>query len=340
MRKSVISILGVLLLISLVSCGGQQQAAKTQEEKITKIKVEKAEKESVEQQMVFTGTVEAEAVNQIAPQSPRRISELLADVGDHVQKGQVLVRLDQSALVQAKAQLENAKTEYERTNQLFEFGGASRSEWDSRRLQLDVAQATYDNLLENTTLMAPVTGVVTARNYDKGDMTGGQPVFTVEQIRPVKILVGVSERLFKSVRKGMKVYLEVDAYDGEKFAGSITRIYPTIDALTHTFHIEISLPNSDERLRPGMFGRVTIPYGKENRIVISDRAVQKLMGSGDRYVYIYDPQTSTVRYSKIEYGRRLDTKYEILSGIEEGELVVTEGLMGLTNGSKAELINE
>lgn len=276
-------------------------------------------------------------VNNIAPQQSRRISKILVDVGDHVKAGQLLVELDRSSLVQAKAQLDNALIEYERTNELYEFGGASKSEWDARRLQYDVYKSTYDNLLENTTLVSPVSGVVSARNYDNGDMTGSNPVLVVEQIRPVKIMINVSESLFSKVKRGMKVYVVFDAYGDEQFTGTVSRVYPVVDNATRTFQVEVSLPNSDERIRPGMFARVTLPYGVANHVVIPDRAIQKLMGSGDRYVYIYNPTDGTVRYSKVELGRRMDTEYETLSGVENGDQVVVAGQNALVNGAKVEL---
>ena len=105
--------------------------------------------------------------------------------------------------------MENAKKEFERTSELYEFGGASKSEYDSRRLAYEVAKSTYDNLAENTTLVSPVAGVVSARNYDNGDMSGNDPILVVEQIRPVKIMIGVSENLFSVVKRGMKVYVSI-----------------------------------------------------------------------------------------------------------------------------------
>lgn len=319
-------------------CSGQGNSQTQQtEEALPKITVTEVSRRMVTQQTSFTGTVEAQVVNNIAPQQPRRIQQLLADVGDHVTKGQTLVKLDASALVQAKAQLDNYKMEYDRAKELYEFGGASRSEYDARKTAYDVAKATYDNLLENTTLTSPVTGVVSARNYDNGDMTGGLPVFVVEQIRPVKIMINVSESLFPVVKKGMPVFVTLDAYGDEEFKGSIVRIYPTIDTATRTFQAEVSLPNNDERIRPGMFARVTLPHGTAERAVIPDRAVNKLMGSGDRYVWIYDEESSTVRYAKIETGRRLDTEFEVLSGVDAGDKVVITGQSLLTNGAKVEL---
>ena len=324
--------------ILCASCSSNDSKQKQQTtESLPKVTVETVSKRNVTQQTSFTGSVEAYVTNNIAPQQPRRIQKIMVDVGDHVQKGQLLVQLDASSLVQAKAQLENYKTEYERAKELYEFGGASKSEYDARKLAYEVAKSTYDNLEENTTLVSPITGVVSARNYDNGDMYTAAPVLVVEQIRPVKIMINLSETLFSKISKGMTVYVTLDAYGDEEFKGSITKIYPTIDNATRTFSVEVSLPNSDERVRPGMFARVTLPYGSAERIVAPDRAINKLTGSGDRYVWVYQPDTQTVRYSKVEIGRRLDNEFEILSGIEEGEQVVVMGQLALTNGAQVEL---
>ncbi len=342
MRKFVNSLL-VICAVTAVSCGSSDKSAKSSEAAaevvLPKVEVATVASRDVVQQVVFTGNVEAEVVNNIAPQQPRRIKEIRFDVGDHVRKGETLVSLENSALVQSKAQMDNAKIEYDRTDELYKIGGASKSEWDARRLQYEVAKATYENLLENTTLVAPISGIVTARNYDNGDMAGGLPVLVIEQIRPVKIMINISENLFARVRKGMKVDVNFEAYGDEVFAGSISRIYPTINNATRTFAAEVTIPNNDERVRPGMFARVTLPYGKQNRVVTPDRSVNKLMGSGDRYVYVLEAD-GTVRYSKVELGRRLGSEWEILSGLESGETVVVKGATALTNGCKVEVVNK
>ncbi len=340
MKKIFVYSMFAVVAVSMVSCGSKQSEAQTEEvQALPKIEVQGVSSRMVSQEVVFTGTVEAEVVNNIAPQQPLRIKEIKVDVGDRVKKGQLLVTLDNSSLVQAKAQLDNAKTEYERTNELYEFGGASKSEWDARRMQYEMLQTAYNNLVENTTLISPISGVVTARNYDKGDMySGALPVLVIAQIKPVKIMINVSEPLFAKVKKGMPVFVTLDAYGDEVFKGKISRIYPIINQSTHTFQVEVTLPNSNERVRPGMFARVTLPYGKVKNVVIPDQAVQKLLGSGDRYVYIYNPADSTVCYSKVELGRRMDAEFEVVSGVKNGELVVTKGHMGLTNGSKVEVV--
>ncbi|MBR5105728.1 MAG: efflux RND transporter periplasmic adaptor subunit [Alistipes sp.] len=340
MKKIFVYSMFAVAAVAMVSCGSKQSETQIEEvEALPKVEVQSVASRMVSQEAVFTGTVEADVVNNIAPQQPLRIKEIKVDVGDRVKKGQLLVTLDNSSLVQAKAQLDNAKTEYERTNELYEFGGASKSEWDARRMQYEMLQTAYNNLVENTTLISPISGVVTARNYDKGDMySGAQPVLVIAQIKPVKIMINVSEPFFAKVKKGMQVFVTLDAYGEEVFKGKISRIYPVINQATHTFQVEVTLPNSNERVRPGMFARVTLPYGKVKNVVIPDQAVQKLLGSGDRFVYIYNPADSTVRYSKVELGRRMDAEFEVLSGVKSGEAVVTKGHMGITNGSKVEVV--
>lgn len=344
MKKIFLKSMFAVAAVSMVSCGVKQNSAENQANaeaevvELPKIEVVAAEEREITQEETYTGTVEAQVVNNIAPQQPLRIKSIRVDVGDHVRKGQLLVKLDASTLTQIKTQLDNAKAEYERTNELYEFGGASKSEWDARRMQYEMLQTNYNNLVENTTLVSPISGVVTARNYDNGDMYAGQPVLVIAQISPVKIKINVSETLFSKVKRGMPVYVTLDAYGDEVFDGKIARIYPTINPATHTFQVEVSLPNGKQRVRPGMFARVTLPYGKNKNVVIPDRAVQKLMGSGDRYVFLYNSADSTVAYSKVELGRRLGDEYEVLSGVKDGEQVVTKGHMGLTSGAKAELV--
>ena len=295
--------------------------------------------EAVDQQSVFTGNVEGYAVNNITPQQPRRITRLLVDVGDRVAAGQKVAELDNAALAQAKAQYENTKANYERSNELYQFGGESKANWEAMKTSYEVAKSTYENLLENTTLVSPISGVITARNYDIGDMCGGQPIFVVQKINPVKIKISVSESLYTHIKKGMEVEVEFDALPEQKFTAKVSRITPSIDPSTRTFPVELVLANAKEIVKPGMYARVTMNYGTRQSIVVPDLAVVKQLGSGNRYVYILK-QDGTVAYSKVELGRRMGDKYEILSGIADGDEVVTSGQIALKDGVAVEVVNE
>ena len=295
--------------------------------------------EEVDQQSVFTGNVEGYTVNNITPQQARRIKRLLVDVGDRVVAGQKVAEMDNSALAQAKAQYENSKANFERSDELYKFGGESKANWEAVKTAYEVSKSTYENLLENTTLVSPISGVVTARNYDNGDMCGGQPIFVVQKINPVKIMISVSESLYSYIKKGMTVDVEFDALPEQKFTAKVSRITPSIDPSTRTFPVELVLANDKEIVKPGMYARVIMNYGARQSIVVPDVSVVKQLGSGNRYIYVCK-QDGTVAYQKVELGRRMNDKYEILSGIADGDEVVTSGHIALKDGIAVEVVNE
>lgn len=337
--KNILKRFPLLLLPLLVACGGEKKdadATTTDAPEKVRVKVESVTAQDVEQLSEFTATVEANISNRIAPQTPFRIEKLYAEVGDQVKEGQLLVKMDATNLKQTKVQLDNQEIEFKRIDELYKVGGASKSAWDAQKTSLEVARETYKNLQENTQLVSPVTGVVTARNYDSGDMyTAAEPIYVVEQIRPVKLKVNVSESLFTKVKKGNEVDVRLDVYGDEVFKGRVSLIYPTIDPATRTFPVEIKIANADGRVRPGMFARVTMNFGTLQHVVAPDRAIVKQSGAGDRYIYVY--KDGKVSYQKVELGRRMHDKYEIISGVNDGDQVVVTGQSRLTNGMEVEV---
>lgn len=339
MKKS-FQIAAVLVAAMLGACsGGEKKEAENAavSEKPT-VKLATVNSRDVEQIGEYTATVEAEAKNNIAPTTPGRISKIFVEVGDYVRKGQKLVQMDAANLTQLKLQLDNQEKEFNRVDELYKVGGASKSEWDAAKTNLDVRRSSYENLLENTQLVSPLNGVVTARNFDNGDLyTSTQtPVLVVEQITPVKLMVNVSEPNFPKVTKGMPVTVKLDVYEGEEFEGKVSLVYPTIDAATHTFPVEVTLANGNQRVRPGMFARVTMNFGTKNHVVVPDMAVVKRAGSGDRFVYVYN--NGMVSYNKVELGRRMGTEYELISGVDNNAQVVIAGQTRLADGVEVEVI--
>ena len=322
--------------VVMFSCTSEKkQEVKVDEKPL--VRLETVKTQEVEQIQEFTATVEANVVNNIVPSMSLRINDILVEVGDHVRKGQVLAQMDKTNLLQSQTQLENIQLEYDRAFELYKVGGASKQSLDAQKTQLDVAKTAYENLKENTRLVSPINGIVTARNYDSGDMIGGEPVVTIEQMSPVKLLVNVSESFYTRVRKGMDVNVKVEVYGDEIFHGKVSLIYPTVDPQTRTFPVEIKLPNKDLKVRPGMFARVTMNFGTQNHVVAPDLSIIKQAGSGDRYIYVY--KDGKVSYNKVLSGRRTDDKYEIISGVSDGDQVVVAGQSRLTNGAEVSVEN-
>lgn len=326
-----------MMTLLVVSCGKKEET-KVVGEELPEVKVAQVTSEVVPQTETYTATVESDVKNNISPNMAYRIEKILVDVGDQVRKGQVVVKLDASSLQQLRLQIDNAKLELSRTQELFKVGGASKAEYDNLKMQVDVLETQYRQMSQNTQLYAPISGVVTARNYDNGDMYSGLPILTVEQTNPVKVIVNVSENHYKDVHVGQSVDISLDAYDGETFTGKVTIVNPSVDASTHTFPLEITISNPAQKVRPGMFARATINFGSKEHVVIPDEALVKQIGAGDRYVYVYNTDSQTVSYNKVELGKHIGDKYEIFSGVNAGQQVVIAGQSRLSNDKKVKVV--
>jgi RND family efflux transporter MFP subunit len=322
----------LVLTASACSSKSETESASqvTQTEK-PKVKLAKVTVRPVDQVAEYTATVKADVVNKIAPSTPVRIKKILVEVGDQVKKGQKLVEMDDVNSTSLKYDLDHMETEFKRIDELYKVGGVSKSDWENMRTNLDKLRRSYANMIENTQLVSPINGIVTARNYDNGDLYGGaSPVLVVEQISPVKLVVNVSENNFPKVKKGDKVSVKLDVYGDEEFDGKVDLIYPTIDAATRTFPVEVTVANANLRIRPGMFARVIMNFGTADHVVVPDMAVVKQSGSGDRYVYVYE--NGKVSYNKVQLGRRMDTEYELISGVDNNAQVVIAGQKALLDG--------
>lgn len=342
--KAYIITAAILLAISVQSCSSDksnkpEKQAKTAEE-LPKVEIKQVFTQNVPQTAEYTATVQAFKTNNIASSTPNRIKSILVDIGAKVSRGQRLVILDDVNIDQLKVRIDNAEREYKRALKLLEIGGGTQQSVDQLKTELDAQRRQYTNMVENTVLISPITGVVTARNYDPGDMTGSLPILTIEQVNPVKVIINVSESDYPLIRKGMKVDIRSDVYGDETFTGTVYLIHPTVDASTRTFTVEITIDNADGRILPGMFARVCINYGQTDRVVVPDRAVVKMSGSGNKYVYIYNPQTQTVSYNRVELGARIADTYEIINGVPDGSYVITAGQTRLADGAKVEVLDK
>ena len=331
-------------VVAAAGCGnsGNKEAQQTATEVVIEnpvVSVEQVHVREVPQIATYTSTVQAYVKNNIAPQMTGRITKINAEIGDFVKKGQILAEIDKAQLLQAQLQLQNKEVELQRLKSLYEAGGLSKSDLDAIELAYNVAKTQVDNLMENTILRSPIDGVVTARNYDAGDLYGmSAPIYTVEQIVPVKLLVGISESDYTKVKKGDAIEITADAIPGKAFYGKVEKIYPTIDPATRTFTVEVVVDNKYKTLRPGMFARVVVNFGSNNNVVVPDVAVVKQQGSGERFIYVLN-EDGTVTYQKVVLGRRMGAEYEVLEGLKDGARIVTGGQIRLKDGVKV-TVNE
>jgi len=325
-----------MIVLALASCSSKDEKKTAQvKEELPIVEVATIGEEAVRQTSEYTGTVEAFKTNNISSNSGARIKRILVDVGSRVAKGQRLVILDDVNIAQQQIALANLKRELDRATELVKIGGGTQQQVDQLKAQYDANARAIRTMQENTVLTSPVSGVVTAKNYDAGDLPAGMPVLTIEQQQPLKVIVNVNETEYPKVKRGMPVTVKFDTYGDEVFQGQVYLIHPTVDATSRTFQVEVTITNRGDKVRTGMFARVNFNYGTSHSVVVPDRAVQKQVGSGVRYVWVY--QGGEVELREVELGQRLEDRYEIKGGLAAGSQVVIAGASRLTDGAKVEL---
>lgn len=323
----------------MAGCGAKKTAGDdTAAEEKALVKVAVAQAEEIEQSAVFTSNIEAYQENNIAPSMPMRINRILVDVGAKVGRGQLLVQMDPTQYNQTKVQLTTAQADFDRLKKVYDAGGISQQQLDQAQAALTVQKTQAANLLENSQLRSPISGVVTARNFDAGDMySGAVPVLTVMQIDRLKVRLSISEQYFPKVHTGMPAEISVDMYPDKVFEGKVSLIAPAIDPATRTFAIEVTLPNPKSELRPGMFSRTKLVFGTGTGIMVEDIAIQRQLGTNDKYVFL-DVDGKAER-RMVTTGIQVGTRVEVLSGIKAGDRVITTGIARLMQGTEIQVMD-
>ena len=337
MKKTLIWMAAALML---TACGQKQQTATTTAEEVKVLtKTTTAENQTISLMEEYTSEVIAYKENNITPAaSGVHIDRILVDVGDKVKKGQLLITLNPTQYNQARVNLKLLEDNLNRLKPVYEAGGISAQEFDQIKAQYDVQKEVVENLKKNIEVLSPISGVVTARNNEAGDLFMNQPVLHIMQINPLKVVANIPEQFFSNVKRGMEVSLKLDAYPEEEFKGQVELIHPAINTTTRTFAVEVRVPNSSERLRPGMFSRTFFDMGKREGVMVPDVAVLKQVGSSERYVYVIKEGVAERR--RVEVGRQVGQQVELLSGVEPGEEVAITALSRLENGAKVEIVTE
>lgn len=275
-----------------------------------------------------------------APAATGRIEKIYVEVGDRIKKGQLLVEMDRTQLVQAEVQLKNLETEYNRAVQLNETGSISKQAYDAAVTQYEIAKANVDFLKENTKMLAPFDGIVTGKYFENGELYTGAAfggaskpsIIAIEKINPLKAYVNLAEQYYLAIQKGTKIQLKSNIFPDKTFDGTVSIVYPTIDPASRTFTVEVKIPNSDESLRPGMYGTIDFFIGNTETMVVPAIAVLKLQGSNDRYVFLN--KDGKAKRVNVKLGRRFEDQVELISDeIREGDELIVVGQGRLVDGS-------
>ncbi len=286
-----------------------------------------------------TATIASDADAPVVARVGGEIVELLVEEGEQVSEGQVLARLDGERLrlemLAAKANLEQARREFERNGDLHERGLISASMFDELQYDLEALEATYELKklnFEYSKIRAPISGVVASREIKPGQTLAiGDVAFRITDNRELVAYLQIPQSELPKFSAGHTARIEVASMPGTAFPATIERISPTIDTRNGTFRATAFIDNAAGELAPGMFGRFTIAYERHSDALVIP--AEALIDEDDESA-VYIVNDGAVLRRLVETGIESDGKIEILGGLSEDDVVVVVGHSGLRDGSK------
>ncbi|MBN2635803.1 MAG: efflux RND transporter periplasmic adaptor subunit [Prolixibacteraceae bacterium] len=347
-RLNILTILVACLPVVLTSCSNatsEQDGTIKNETKKEMVRIISLEEQEIPRSLQITSTLKAFNEVHLASAVPGKIEKILVEIGDYVNEGDTLVKMDDSQLIQARIQLNNLKTDFLRLDTLKKEGSIAEQQYDQLTAQYEVAMQNADYLARNTTLRASFDGVISGKYFENGEIYSGSPVASIGkaaivsliQINKLKTVVSISERYFPDIKEGMSAKVKVDVYPNMEFDGKITRIYPTINPQSRSFEAEISVDNRNDLLRPGMFSRITIELEQVNAFVLPAMAVLKMQGSNERYLFV--SENGKAKRVAVEMGERYDDMVEVISNsLKSGDKIVINGQDRLLDGTEIQVV--
>lgn len=342
----------LLLALALVAACSPPPPEAAPPEAVVPVEVVTATSTTVTDRVVVSGTIAANRQVDLAAEGTGRVIALKVRLGDEVRKGQLLARLDarvaraqlkqaEASLRAAQARLAGAASSSERAERLASEGATSTSQRDLARVELEAATAQVDGgkaavalakgVLANCRILAPWAGTIAAVHLEVGSLVApGQPSFRLVDMNTVRAKAGVPASEVGRLAAEQAATLHIGGLLPSSFDGQLTHVGPEADARTHTYPIEVEVPNDDGTLRAGMVARLEIAVEERiSSVVIPDSALVL----GDKpHVFVVEGETAQLRL--VELGLRSGGQLEVLAGVREGESVVTLGRQHLSDGTR------
>ena len=342
-RNSLAAIACVLLLCA---CQQGEHTDENDEEEVQPIPVETSTPVRGDVLAVYSGTapIEAFAEADVIAKVEGEIREVLVEEGDEVEEGQVLARLDgdrlRLELNEWNARLRKMQRDFERNKDLREKGLLSEGDYERLQFDLESLQASYNLArleLDYTQIRAPITGVISERYIKLGNtIRVGEPLYRVTSLDPLVAYLHVPEREYQQITADQPVAIDIDALNDTEILATVTRISPIVDPETGTFKITVEISDDSRRIKPGMFGRVSIVYDRhENVLQVPRSAIIEEMGTES--VFVVEDDKAVRRVVKTGYGQ--NGMIEVTEGLDDTDHVVTVGQIGLKPDSAVTVIN-
>ena len=335
-----------VLLLSACQQGDDVEEEQTADEESPPVPVEISAPVRGDIFATYTGTapIEAFAEADVIAKVDGEVRELHVEEGDIVSKDQILATLDgdrlRLELSESQARLRKMQRDFQRNQELQEKGLISEGDFEKIQYDLEALEASFNLAsleLNYTKIRAPIAGVVSERYLKLGNtIKTGDPVFRVTSFDPLVAYIYVPEREFRQIAAGQPAHIEIDALPGPPVIAAVSRVSPVVDPDTGTFKITIELRGADQRIKPGMFGRMNIVYDKHEDVVQVPRSAI-IETAGEKSVFVVEDGVGLRK--AVETGFSSNGMVEITSGLMDSESVITVGHVGLKNEASVVVIN-
>lgn len=343
-EQSLLIILYVLFFTTILSCSQNKQKSYS-EEQPELVEVTILEKQAIERSIELNTTLLAYQEIFLSPASPGRIEKIYVDVGSKFSTGDLLIEMDQTQLLQAKLQLATMSKDLARFDTLLKADAIAQQQYEQLKTQFEITRKNTEFLEKNLKLRAPFNGTVSAKFYNEGEMYSGAPtglstkaaILTLVQLNPLKAIINIPEQYYPLITNNTKVEIVPEIFPNETINAKIFKIYPTIDMSSHTFQVELQIPNAKEKLRPGMFCKAKIHLDKVETLMVPSTAVMKIPGSFQQYVFV--AKNGQARQVLIRTGARWKDLVEIFSDdIKIGDTLIVQGNQRLQDGTRIKIV--
>ena len=318
--------------------GGREPAA------AIPVRAEPVAREDMHAYMETYARLEAERRVSVLARATGLVQQLSVEEGDSVVEGQLLVELDQEQaslqLRQSQAALDEARANYERIQVLSENKMVSQSEFETTRLRYNNSRISLEDAQLNltyTSIKAPISGVLTQRMVELGDLVRGhQEIFVVADLDLLLVRIFIPERRMYQVKPGQRATISVEALPDQTFEGQIRMISPEVIPESGTVKVTLEVP-ADGLLRPGMFATVRLITDRHPQALVIPKRALVLETEDDDVFKIVD---SKVQLVQVEIGLAQGDRVEVLAGLEIGDLLVTVGHDGLKDGTAVRVVGQ
>ncbi|HON18361.1 MAG TPA: efflux RND transporter periplasmic adaptor subunit [Salinivirgaceae bacterium] len=345
MKKIIIPAIAILLATTY-GCQ-KNQAEKSNQisaaEKSIAVKASPLQLKKFPEKLSFSGSIESWEKIHLVPAAPGKIEKINVEVSSAVSQGDLIAIMDQTQLLSTKLQLEQLEKDFHRIDSLSKIGAVSQQQFEQLKTNYEVTQKNYSFMEKNVYLKSPISGIVTEKYYNEGEMFSAAPntkvgkaaLVAIENLSTMKLLVDIPESYYSRISKGLPIMVEVSALN-KKFPARINLIHPAIDPLSKTFKVEIAVSNPNYEIKPGMFATAEITFGEKEAFVVPTTSLLKQQGTAQYYVFRYNNGVAEqifVNYNIID-----NTYIEINSDqLKENDLILSIGIEKVVDGSKVTL---